>query len=844
MLQTHPAFAPAALALSMLTLLAAPDSPGRLPPAASAGLQAGAAGVRTTELVVVARVVDGVASTTLRLALHNDGARPAEGVFVLPLPEGAVADDFRMTVGGVETSGDVLDAAQARGVYESIVRRRRDPGLLEHYGRGCLRASVFPIPANGDMVVEATYREMLPLAGHLFRWSFPVASAGVDGRAPERVVLDVAIRSTRPLAAVFAPDPAIDVARAGEHDAAASFELDRGALPDKLELFYGVADGDVGLHLASTRPGAAGGGASTGEPGVFTLLVAPRLAPDRDPIPRSIVFAVDTSSSMYGPKLAQAKAALRGFVDSLRPGDRFELVPFATGAEPAFGRALPFDAASRARALEAIERMRPKGGTNLEEAVVAALDALAGSDGLLSIVVLLTDGLPTVGERDVDALLALARERNARNGACARVFAFGVGDDVNTRLLDLLAQETGGTREYVRPGEAIDGKTAALFARIESPALTDVTLEAEGIELLDVVPRRMPDLYRGVPVTVVGRYRGEGPRRLVLRGTGRDGALEIERHARFAQDATPGLEFLPSLWAERQVGVLLDAIRLNGPDPELLDEVKRIGTEFHIVTPYTSHLIVEEGLRVPGGSSRTGVDSWFLGQGRRERGPGESAGRSGGGGGGPSTPGPSGPGTPGPSTPVPAGGSAAGGSPPLTGGGEGTPSLQELARELQRLGVLPAGLEEDALGELALRVARELRDSAAGLRELGRETTGERAVDDSAYLARLMSGAQRDESKLLDLFSRRVHGKVFYLRAGTWTDRAIDALPEETPRRTVEAWSDAYFALLRERPELGAYLALSDRMVVAVGAEILEVRPAAQQVVPRDPDVRDHPQDE
>jgi Ca-activated chloride channel family protein len=793
-------------AVSALLLLARPlqaQTPGPVP----------SAGVRTTELNVVVRILDGVASTMLFQRLHNDGSRPAEATFLLPLPEGAVADDFRMTVGGVETAGEVLDATRARGVYESIVRARRDPGLLEYYGRGCLRASVFPVPPGRDVVVQATYRELLPVAGELFRWSFPLGAGGVDGRRPERLVLDLDIKTTRALGSVFAPDRNIDVVRKGEHEAAASLELTGGALPDELTLFFGLVGGDLGLSLASTRPGSVAGPAddgNVGRAGFFTLLVAPRLAEDGPPTPRSIVFVLDTSGSMEGAKLAQARSALKGFLASLNPGDRFNVVPFSTAARPFFPAPVEITEELAARALELAGGLRAAGGTNLEDGLVTALESLAPEAGRLPVVVFLTDGLATVGEQKAEAIL---RRAAARNAAGARVFAFGVGDDVNTRLLDLLAKETGGEREYVRPGEAIEVKTAALFARIGRPALTDVTLTAEGIELFDVVPRRMPDLYRGVPVTVVGRYVGSavatGPQRLVLRGLAGDERREIAHAAAFAAGPTPGLDFLPALWAERQVGVLLDAIRLGGEDPELLAEVKRLGTEFRIVTPYTSHLIVEEGMGIPTVGGAPGPsDGFFLGSpgGGHYRGPGNSVPPSGGGGGGPSTPGPSGPGSAGP---------------------DSAADVAMLARDLQRAGVLPTDADDATLAELTLAITRELRGAAEGLDSLGRAQSGKQAVDDSTYLARLTSGARRDEAKLLDLFSRRIKDKVFFLRAGVWTDRAVDALPADAPRRSVEAWSDGYFALLRERPELGAYLALSDRMVVVANGAIVEVRPAA-----------------
>jgi len=862
MLQTTSALALIALASLASSLQPAAngsltESPGPyLTPAvqAEAARQAPAfTGVRATELAVVVRVVDGVASTTVRQTLHNGGGAPAEATFLLPLPEGAVADDFRMTVDGEMTAGDVLDAGAARGVYESIVRRRRDPGLLEYYGRGCLRASVFPIPPHGDVVVEATYREQLPLVGDLFRWTFPVAALGAGGSAPEGLLLDLSIESARALGVVYSPDGGIDVLRRDDRTARASLEQRGAAVARELTLFFGIAAGDVGVNLASTRaPSAAPASDAPGEiedlGGFFTLLLAPRLERDGPPTPRSIVFVLDTSGSMAGAKLDQARRALLAFLASLRPADRFDVVPFSTAARPFFGAARAVDEASLAEAREKIAGLSAAGGTNIEDGLVSSLRELEADarepveegDGpaSLPIVVFLTDGLATVGEKRVDPLLLRAADEN---GANARMFVFGVGDDVHTRLLDLLAERSGGEREYVRPGEAIDVKTAALFARIGDPALTDVELSAEGVELFDVVPRRMPDLYRGAPVSVVGRYRlqegATGDARLVLRGRAGDEPRELVHTARFGAAPTAGLDFLPSLWAERQVGVLLDAIRLNGPDEELAAEVRRLGKTYRIVTPYTSHLIVEEGFGpiAPGssispGGVATGSGGWFLGDGRA-RGPGDTVppAGGGGGGGGPSAPGPSGPSSPGPRGPGSPGASSGPPAAPLSGGGGApAPRTDRIVRDLQRLGLLPRDGEADELERLALQIARELRDSARGLDQLGSTDTGKRAVDDSAYLAGLISGARRDESALLDLFSRRVKDRVFFLRDGVWTDRGVDALPDGASRVVIEAWSDAYFERLRARPELAAYLALSERLIVADGDAILEIRPPAE----------------
>jgi len=238
------------------------------------------------------------------------------------------------------------------------------------------------------------------------------------------------------------------------------------------------------------------------------------------------------------------------------------------------------------------------GGTNIEDALGRGLVFDEDEPERVPIVVFLTDGIPTVGNTRPADLLALARERNVGK---ARIFVFGVGADVNTHLLDTLAAESGGTRDYVREDENIEVKTSALFAKLSHPVMTDLELAVEGVRLTRVVPAVLPDLFRGSRIQVVGRYVGSGPQAIRLKGSVRGEPHEYVYEGAFAARPVAEHEFVPSLWAERRVGVLLDAIRLNGHAPELVDEVRRLGTEYHIVTPYTSHLIVEEGLRVASG---------------------------------------------------------------------------------------------------------------------------------------------------------------------------------------------------------------------------------------------------
>jgi Ca-activated chloride channel family protein len=754
--------------------------------------------VRMTDLAVDVRIQDGVATTSLQQVLRNDGDRVAEATWILPLPMGAVADQFLMTVGNVEAAGDVLAADEARTIYEGIVRRQRDPGLLEYVGSGCLRARVFPIPAHGEVVVDVGFRHVLPELNGLRRWSFPTRAAGLAGRTSERVSLTLRLDSAREVRTAFSPQAEVHVRRDDDRSATASFAGHSGQLDDgELSFFYGLSEEEFGLDLLSTTP--------TGEPeGTFLMLISPKREwLEREVVPRSITFVLDTSGSMKGTKLRQAKAALHQFLASLTPQDSFNIVAFSSSADAFFRKPVAANPTFLAKARERIDDLKARGGTNIDQALLVGLEQPHG-ERQLPIVLFLTDGLPTVGETKLPKLLSGARQRNR---ADARIYALGIGADVNTILLDTLAEQGGGTRDYVRDGASIEERASALYAQIASPVMTDLELVIQGVRISRVVPSRLPDLFRGGRLMVFGRYANGGKKQVRLSGTMQGERVTLVYEAEFAKQAVAAHDFVPALWAERRVGVLLDAIRLHGSDPELVEEVKQLGREYRIVTPFTSHLIVEDDFR------SDGSDGWFLGGGAG----GGAAGPT-----GPSSAGPSGPSSPG----APRGGPS---GPTTRGGGGGTyrgPSdavpprtLEQLAEQLRAAGVLPPDATKDELRALATEIVRELRSARAQLDGLGERQTGDAALDDSAYLSGLMAGKtggsrQTARQRLFDLFTQRVKNKVFVLRAGVWTDRAYDEEAPTARRVEVEAFSPDYFELVTTVPELRPYLAFSARLIV------------------------------
>lgn len=726
-------------------------------------IQVSPADIRATDLRIVAAIQDGIATTELRQTIRNDGGSQAEATWLLPLPNGATADRFTMVVGGKEMPADLLDANQARAIYEDIVRRMRDPGLLEYVGDGCLRARVFPIPPKGAIDVLVRYRQVLPHTSGLHAYEFPLRAAGLPGRPADRLTLDLTIRSGKAIKNVYSPLAGVDIVRKSDHEARASLEISGARLPERdLTVFYGVSENAFGLDLLPWR--------RAGEPGHFLLMVSPS---SDWPAPKNTVrvvqFVLDTSGSMQGKKIEQARNALRFFVASLGSADRFNIVPFSTEARPFFESPVVANEDNLAVARRKIDELEARGGTNIEDALMRALaiDPPAVESGLsvLPITVFLTDGQPTVGVTGIEELLAAVSKHNRQRG---RIFVFGVGDDVNTRLLDKMASATNGDRDYVREHEDIELKTGALFTKLSNPVMTDVTLAFDGVEVVDVHPSRQPDLFKGSRLMVLGRYRGAGHHAIRLRGTVDGQTREYVYEASFPEHATEH-DFVGTLWAQHKVAVLLDAIRMNGESAELRSEVQRLGREYGIVTPFTSHLIVEEGMRL---ARSRGIDA-----------------------------------------PV--------GSP--QGFFLGAAPTVRLTEELRRAGAIGAdGIEwNSAIGA----ATTESADAADRLARLPRpEATGRAAVDDSLVVLSLRTATTEGtrDGAGVGLIARRIGPRTFYLAGGVWIDRDYSASMRGHERK-VSAYSDDYFALIREHPDLAKVFAFSSRIVVVVDGQAIEV---------------------
>jgi Ca-activated chloride channel homolog len=532
---------------------------------------------------VYVTIEDQIAMTEIDQAFQNDKGVPVEGTYIFPLPQGAVIDDFTMWVDDEIIESKILPADEAREIYEGYVRRQQDPALLEYIGRDAVRARIFPIPAGGERRIRIKYTQVLPLEDQLRYYRYPLDTERFSATPVEQVSIQVSVKTQDDLRAIYSPSHQNDlvITRQGDRQATASYEA-RDVKPDRdFELYIGTAESGIGLSLLTYEP--------DGEDGTFMVLLSPNLDNDNGRIPRDVILVLDTSGSMEGEKLVQARAGLTYILKHLNPEDRFNVIAFSSQT-----RAFASHPVEIGRTEEAIRWMQTQdalGGTNI---YLALSEAMTQTDPERSTsVVFLTDGLPTEGLVEDDQIL---------NGLATiapgsiRIFPFGLGYDVNVVLLDQLAQQYRGRSTYVEPEERVDEKISTLYTRMQSPVLTDITLDFADVPVYDLYPNPLPDLFAETQLVVVGRYRQDPLTRststeLTLSGDVRGERVILRYPVTFSTKTDP--EFLPRLWAARKIGYLLTQIRLHGEQPEWVNAVTQLSLQHGIITPYTSFLIEE-----------------------------------------------------------------------------------------------------------------------------------------------------------------------------------------------------------------------------------------------------------
>ncbi len=524
-------------------------------------------------------IQDQLCTTKVDQIFHNDSSVDREGMYVFPMPLGSAITKFSMYAGEEEILGRIMDRAEARSIYESIVRQRKDPAILEYIDRNTFRARVYPIPANGDKRIRLSYAEVANRTGSLCRYVYPLSTERFSARPLEECRVTIKIKCKRSITSVYSPTHQIDVERPSATEAVVKWSA-KDTRPDTdMVIYYSVSDNDVGIDLVAHR--------ERGEDGYYMLLASPRVEVDKSKVqPKNVLFVLDRTGSMAGEKIDQAKDALKFCLNSLKDKDRFNVITFNETPDPMYDGLQNITPERRRKALEMVGDLDATGGTDINRALTLARKQFEDVDSSRNYVVFITDGLPTVGDTNIENIL-----RNAKNPK-AKIFAFGVGYDVNTHLLDKLAEQNRGSSDYVRPRENIEVKISSFFSKVSDPLLSDISLEITGIKTTDSYPNEdLPDIFSGSQLLVLGRYTGSGTARITLTGTAGSEKRKFRLSAELPKVDEEN-EYIPQLWAARKIGYLLDEIRLHS-NKELVDEVVRLSKKYGIPTEYTSFLADE-----------------------------------------------------------------------------------------------------------------------------------------------------------------------------------------------------------------------------------------------------------
>ena len=523
----------------------------------------------------------------------NRGGAVGEADYLFPLPRGAAFQDLKLSIDGELVTGETLNAAEARRIYEEIVRRQRDPALVEWMGQGLLRTRIFPIaPGEERRIVvrfqAVAHREGDALRIDYFRGDVPSATTRAADRRREPVESEgnsfiLSYPEQAGLGTPYSPTHRVDVRRSGTRGRV-TVEV-RGDARDVTLLLPLRQRGEPAISTLAHAPSADDG---------FALITLTPPARAISSARRDVTFVLDISGSMSGRKMEQARAAGKQLLGTLREGDRFRLIDFATDVHTFRDQFVSATRENIAAAVRHLDRLEPGGSTNISGALEEALSGGA-ERGRFSVVLFVTDGQPTVGERDPGAIAARAAQ--LRRGR--RIFTFGLGADVNAALVEQLALEGRGTAHFVRPEESVERSVSLVASRLSHPVATNVRLRADGVRLQRVHPSGPVDLFAGEDLVLLARYTGSGEARLVFEGESPGGPVRWSTTASFPERSRENA-FIPRLWATQRVGYLSAEKRKHGGSPEIDEEIRQLGERYGIPTEFTSYFVREPGMLAGG----------------------------------------------------------------------------------------------------------------------------------------------------------------------------------------------------------------------------------------------------
>ncbi len=530
----------------------------------------------------------GTAVTEIEQVFYNATGARQEGWFIFPVTAGARISEFKMDINGKMMPAELLEASKAKQIYEDIVRRYKDPALMEYIGADLFRVRIFPLEPRAEKKTSVKLAHTLPKMGELWELTLPLSSLRKAAPTLRDVDIRVDVKSTAAIKTVYSPTHTMVTDRKGPNEASLSFSEKNHKPVNDFRLYVSTASDKLGISCLTYK--------EEGEDGFFFLDMNPGyLDQSAADFPKDITFVLDCSGSMAGESLRQARNALLFCLAKLGPSDRFDVIRFSTEAEPLFGKRMINSPENNRKAVSFVKGLQEMGGTNIQEAFELALKEPAAQDRP-HMVLFITDGKPTIGLTDGDAL---ASKIEKASGGSSRIFSVGIGYDLHTRLLEKISAGTGGYCTYMSPEEDMEIKISDIYRKLSRPVITDIEVAFEGgSRITQVYPRKLPDLFVGSSVTLFGRYDKPGTITVSVKGKMRGQVYTMRKTLVLGNESVRN-DFIPGLWATRKVGRLLEEIRLKGENEELKNEIVHLARKYGIITPYTSYLILEDEMQTP-----------------------------------------------------------------------------------------------------------------------------------------------------------------------------------------------------------------------------------------------------
>ncbi len=523
-----------------------------------------------------------LAVTTLEQTFHNPNPSTEEGTYRFPLGEKASVQEFGLTGSdGVRRVGAIEEKNEAQTIYQNAQNMGVQPALAQPADPNTFETKIGAIPGQSRSKIDLTYTEILPYHMGKIQYSIPFNVKAIQASTMDVVAVTIDLKDQKEIIKVESPTHPITASKVDDHHWRITFERATWLPDTDFQLNYEVKAQRIGFNCLSTQPDAA-------DQGYFMLMVAPQEVVDaKDIVARDIVFVMDVSGSMSGYKIEQTKQAFNFFVDQLNSDDRFGVVAFCDAVTPWQSAMQPASRENRQAAKEFIGRLYAAGGTNINDALAVARHMFPEGKSTKAIV-FLTDGEPTAGITDPHMIAKNMREGNTKN---IRTFVFGVGENLNRRLLDQLALENSGEAVYVNEREHLQAKLTTFYETISKPLLVDLALDFGGLEVSDLYPPRLPNVYKGSQVMVTGRYKKGMKTTVTVRGLLNGSPQEYPIEATFVANSSEN-RVVARTWAKMKADSLIGEMKAYGVDATKKAEVIRLSKTYQFTTPYTSFVAV------------------------------------------------------------------------------------------------------------------------------------------------------------------------------------------------------------------------------------------------------------